>query len=117
MSPLTLYHNPRCSKSRQALQLLEERGCDFHVRRYLDAPLSREELEALAARLDGDVADLVRTQESDWKALQLATPSADDYLAALAAHPRLMQRPLLDRGDRAVIGRPPENILALIDAS
>ena len=116
MTPLTLYHNPRCSKSRQALKLLEERGCDFHVRRYLDEPLSREELAALVARLDGSVVDLVRTQESDWQALQLATPSDGDYLAALSAHPRLMQRPLLDRGDRAVIGRPPENILVLLDA-
>ncbi|WP_136067720.1 arsenate reductase (glutaredoxin) [Modicisalibacter radicis] len=117
MTSLTLYHNPRCSKSRQALKLLEERGCDFHVRRYLDDPLSREELAALAARLDADVAELVRTGDSDWKALQLTAPSTDDYLDALAEHPRLLQRPLLDRGDRAVIGRPPATILALVDAS
>ncbi len=116
MTPrLTLYHNPRCSKSREALALLEERGVDLNVRRYLDAPLSLAELQSLAARLEDSTERLVRTNEDAWKALALEAPSDQQRLEAIAAHPRLLQRPVLDRGDRAIIGRPPEAILALLD--
>ncbi|MGC3874409.1 arsenate reductase (glutaredoxin) [Halomonas sp. GXIMD04776] len=112
---LTLYHNPRCSKSREALNLLETQGVDFRIHRYLETPLSLDELQSLAARLDDDTLALVRTNEMEWKALRLAAPSEQQCLEAIAQHPRLMQRPLLDRGDRAVIGRPPEAILSLLD--
>ncbi|WP_224417048.1 MULTISPECIES: arsenate reductase (glutaredoxin) [unclassified Modicisalibacter] len=114
MSALTLYHNPRCSKSRDALKLLEARGVEFQVHRYLDDPLPRAQLESLAARLDTPVESLLRDNETEWKALALSSPSRDEILAAIAEHPRLMQRPILDRGDRAVIGRPPEAVMALL---
>lgn len=115
MATLTLYHNPRCSKSREALALLETHGADFTLRRYLDDPLSLTELQSLAARLKGPIRDLVRSNEDEWKALALDTPSDEQRLQAIAQHPRLLQRPLLDRGDRAIIGRPPEAIMALLD--
>lgn len=112
---LTLYHNPRCSKSREALALLEARGTDVTLRRYLDEPLSLIELQSLAARLVDPIENLVRTNEDEWKALALDTPSDEQRLQAIAKHPRLLQRPLLDRGDRAIIGRPPEAIMVLLD--
>lgn len=117
MSTLILYHNPRCSKSREALALLEARDANIQVRRYLDDPLSLDELYALAERLDSPVESLVRTSEAEWKALALDAPTDEQRLKAIAAHPRLMQRPLLDRGDRAILGRPPEAILTLLDAT
>ncbi|SFH72509.1 arsenate reductase family protein [Modicisalibacter xianhensis] len=116
MAALMLYHNPRCSKSREALALLEARGVDFQVRRYLDEPLDREELKALASRLDTPCDSLVRTNEAEWKAFQVTEPDEAACLAAIAEYPRLLQRPILDRGDRAVIGRPPEAILTLLDS-
>jgi len=115
VTTLTLLHNPRCSKSREALALLESRSVDVTVRRYLDDPLGREELQALAARLDAPVETLLRRNEAEWKALGLEAPSEAQMLEAIAEHPRLLQRPVLDRGDRAVIGRPPEAILALLE--
>ncbi|MFY0988958.1 arsenate reductase (glutaredoxin) [Halomonas sp. C05BenzN] len=116
MTTITLYHNPRCSKSRQALALLEERGVGFQVRRYLDEPLSEDELRALMARLDGDTAALVRRQEPEWKALSADAGDPEQVVRAIVAHPRLMERPIADDGERAVIGRPPEDVLALLDA-
>lgn len=115
MPTMTLYHNPRCSKSRETLALLEARNADIEVRRYLDEPLTLDELRELASRLDTPVDSLVRTNETEWKTLALATPSDAQRLEAIASHPRLMQRPVLDRGDRAVIGRPPEAVLTLLD--
>ena len=117
MTTLTLYHNPRCSKSREALALLEARSVDFQIRRYLDEPLSHEELVMLARRLDNPISALLRSTEDEWKHLALESPDDEQRLAAIANYPRLLQRPILDRGDRAIIGRPPEAILSLIDAA
>lgn len=112
---ITLLHNPRCSKSRQALALLEERGADLRVRRYLDEPLDEQELRALIARLAVDGEALVRTGEAEWKALGADLDDRDRVIQAIVAHPRLLQRPIADDGSRAVIGRPPEAVLALLD--
>lgn len=112
---ITLFHNPRCSKSRQALTLLEERGADVRVRRYLDAPLDEAELRDLLARLDADGRPLVRTNEAEWKALGADITDPDQVIRAIVAHPRIMQRPIADDGERAVIGRPPEDVLGLLD--
>ncbi|RTR05045.1 arsenate reductase (glutaredoxin) [Halomonas nitroreducens] len=112
---ITLLHNPRCSKSRQALALLEERGVDVQVRRYLDAPLDEKELRALMARLDADGQALVRTNEAEWQALDADPMDPDQVVRAIVAHPRVLQRPIADDGTRAVIGRPPEDVLALLD--
>lgn len=117
MTTLTLYHNPRCSKSREALSLLEAKGVDFEIRRYLDEPLTHAELISLANRLDNPVSELLRSNEDEWKRLAVEAPDDEKRLAAIAEYPRLLQRPILDRGDRAIIGRPTEAILSLVDAT
>ncbi|MFC3285282.1 arsenate reductase (glutaredoxin) [Litchfieldella rifensis] len=114
MATLTLYHNPRCSKSRQALELLEAQDIELKIHRYLDTPLDTPALEALLHRLDGGLEQLLRTSEAEWKALNLDPDDSQAVLAAIAQHPKLMQRPIADRGDRAVVGRPPEAVLSLL---
>jgi len=112
---LLLLHNPRCSKSRAALALLEERGVDFAVRRYLDEPLDAEELASLRRRLDRPAAEWLRRGEDAYREAGLG-PDSDEaaILAAMAAHPILVERPVLVRGGRAVVGRPPERVLELL---
>lgn len=112
---MILYHNPRCSKSRQALTLLEEAGHAPTIVRYLDAPLDAQELSALNGMLglDGPRA-MMRTKEALYRELALADASDAALYAAMAAHPKLMERPILVAGKRAVIGRPPENVLDLV---
>jgi arsenate reductase len=112
---LLLLHNPRCSKSRATLALLEERGAWFEVREYLNDPLSIPELEELGRRLGGAIIDWTRTGESAFAELGLRKDASDDeLLAALAAHPILLQRPILVSDHRAAIGRPPEEVLELL---
>ncbi|MDN3526409.1 arsenate reductase (glutaredoxin) [Halomonas sabkhae] len=112
---LTLLHNPRCSKSRETLALLEERGLDIRVRRYLEEPLDEAELRALLSRLEAGSAALVRTNESEWKTLGADRDDPEQVIQAIVAHPRIMQRPIADDGQRAIIGRPPEDVLSLLD--
>jgi arsenate reductase (glutaredoxin) len=115
---ITLYHNPRCSKSRQALALLEEHGAELRVRRYLDDPLSEDELRDLMSRLDADGERLVRTQEKEWQQVEETNlEDQEQVIKAIVQHPKLMERPIADDGKRAVIGRPPEDVLALVRAS
>jgi arsenate reductase (glutaredoxin) len=116
MTTITLYHNPRCSKSRQALALLEARGVTVRVRRYLEEPLTEAELRDLMGRLDADGTALVRTKEPEWKADPVNLQDQEQVIAVLVAHPRLLERPIADDGQRAVIGRPPEDVLTLLDA-
>ncbi len=113
---LLLLHNPRCSKSRAAKALLEERGVAFEERRYLDEPLARDELSDLAERLGLPAREWVRTGDEAWQQTGVAA-DADDaaVLDALAGHPSLLQRPILVRGRRAAVGRPLERILELLD--
>src|SRR5262245_45371859 len=114
-SGLVLLHNPRCSKSRAAKGLLEERGIAFSVRLYLEAPLSRAELGELRRRLARPAREWVRAGESAFAAAGLDASSGDEALLdAIAAHPILLERPILVRGERAVVGRPAENLLALL---
>jgi arsenate reductase len=110
-----LLHNPRCSKSRAAKALLEERGVAFDERRYLEDPLSREELEELARRLGRPAGEWIRKGEGAYAEAGLTEASSDEErLRALAAHPILLERPILVRGARAVVGRPPERLLELL---
>ncbi|GAA3952550.1 arsenate reductase (glutaredoxin) [Allohahella marinimesophila] len=115
---LTLYHNPRCSKSRQALSLLEERSLDVQVVRYIDEPLTPTQLKALIDRLGCTPRDLLRKGEAEYKELGLdSLDISDDVLIeAMSSHPRLMERPILDNGEKAVVGRPPEMVLALVES-
>ena len=113
---MLLLHNPRCSKSRATLALLEERGAKFEVREYLSDPLSREELVGLGGRLGRPLAEWIRSKEAAFSEAGLSVDSSDDALLdAVATHPVLMERPILVRGGRAAIGRPPEDVLPLLD--
>ena len=116
MTDLTLYHNPRCSKSRGALELLEARGLTPNVVRYLETPLSAAQIKALLGKLGISARQLLRSGEDEYKMLQLADESLSgaQLIDAIAQHPKLMERPILEVGDKAVIGRPPENILELL---
>ncbi|WP_460370598.1 arsenate reductase (glutaredoxin) [Pseudomonas sp. Tul1A2] len=116
MTDLTLYHNPRCSKSRGALELLEARGLTTNVVRYLETPLNAAQIKALLSKLGISARQLLRTGEDEYKMLQLADENLSEaqLIDAIAQHPKLMERPILEVGDKAVIGRPPENILELL---
>ncbi|MDU8910376.1 arsenate reductase (glutaredoxin) [Aestuariicoccus sp. MJ-SS9] len=112
---INFWHNPRCSKSRQALALLEEAGAEIALRRYLDDPPSEEELRAVLALLGRPAIDIVRTEEPEFKAQGLTKDSPEDTLiAALAATPRLIERPIAFTPDAAALGRPPEAVLDLL---
>lgn len=112
---LVLLHNPRCSKSREAKALLDARGVAYRERRYLEEPLTRAELADLAQRLGRPARQWTRTKEAAFAALGIAPDAADGALLdALARHPELLERPVLVRGARAVVGRPPEAILELL---
>jgi arsenate reductase (glutaredoxin) len=116
VAEVTVWHNPRCSKSRGACGLLEERDVDVEVRRYLDDPPSRSELEDVMGRLGiDDPRQMMRTGEQVYKELGLADAEAGELLDAMVAHPRLIERPIVIRGERAVIARPPERLAELVD--
>ena len=116
MTDLTLYHNPRCSKSRGALELLEARGLAPTVVRYLETPLNAEQLHSLLGKLGISARQLLRTGEAEYTELGLDSPSLDDrsLIAAMVAHPRLIERPIVVANGKAVIGRPPESVLAIL---
>ncbi|MGO3128323.1 MAG: arsenate reductase (glutaredoxin) [Luteimonas sp.] len=113
----TLLHNPRCSKSRAALDLLQSRGIEADVVRYLDTPLDADALRTLLRRLDIAPRALLRTGEDVYRELGLADEALDDdaIIDAMVRHPKLIERPILVHGERAVIGRPTERLLALLD--
>ncbi len=115
---LTIYHNPRCSKSRKTLQLLQESGNEPEIVDYLSEPPSAERILQLAALLGVPVADLLRQGEDEYTTAQ-DLPDIDDDTALAAwieRNPKVLQRPIVvdDDADRAVVGRPPENVLELI---
>lgn len=111
----TLYHNPRCSKSRQAKQLLEEKGIAFETREYLKTPLTQPELKQLLAQLGITAHELLRTKEAEYKEHQLSKDSSEQaILDAVATSPKLMERPILVHGNAARIGRPTEALLEIL---
>ena len=116
MTAVTLYHNPRCSKSRQTLALLENSGVDFIVREYLSDPLSAAELNQVIAQLGVTARDLVRTSEDEYQSMQLDDSSRTDeeLIEAIVQAPILMQRPIVVAGNQARIGRPPESVLEIL---
>lgn len=112
---LIIYHNPRCSKSRQTLALIEEAGIAPIIIRYLDEPLSVEALETLKDKLGFESArEMMRTKEAIYKELSLKDQTDEKALfEAMASHPKLIERPIVEDGTRAIMGRPPENVRAL----
>ncbi|MEZ5611243.1 MAG: arsenate reductase (glutaredoxin) [Rhodocyclaceae bacterium] len=113
---ITLFHNPRCSKSRAALNLLQEAGATVDVVLYLETPPSRATLARVTGQLGISPEALVRRGEEIFKTEYHGRAlDADGWLDALATHPKLIERPIAIRGDRAVVGRPPEKVLELLD--
>ena len=112
----TIYHNPRCSKSRQTLQLLQENQVEPEVVLYLETPPDKTTLKSLLEKLGIEPRALLRKGEDDYKALNLKdTGLSDDALIdAMVSHPKLIERPIVVKGDKAVLGRPPENVLELL---
>jgi len=116
MSDITIYHNPRCSKSRQTLALLNERGIDPNIIRYLQFPPDSETITRLLAMLGLEPRDLMRKREAPYKQLALddSGRTRTELIQAMADHPILIERPIVVAGDKAAIGRPPENALAIL---
>ncbi len=110
--PITIYHNPRCSKSRQTLALIRDHGVEPEIVRYLERPPSPDELKRIIDRLGVPVREIMRSAESEYRELGLADESLDDQalIEAICAHPKLLQRPIVVHGERARIGRPPESV-------
>jgi arsenate reductase len=111
-----IYHNNRCSKSRATLALLEERGAAVEVVNYLDTPPTAVELAALLQQLGMTARELLRTGEEEYRALGLDNPTLgeDALIAAMVAHPKLIERPIVVANGKAAIGRPPEAVLAIL---
>ena len=113
---LTIYHNPRCSKSRQTLALIEEQNNEVTVVEYLKNPLNVTEIENLLTLLNVSPLEMMRTKEAEFKEQNLSQADNATLIAAMAATPKLIERPIVSDQTRAIIGRPPENVLTLMQA-
>lgn len=111
-----IYHNPRCSKSRQTLQLLKDRGIEPEIVEYLKTPPSASELDDILHKLDIEPRELMRKQESEYRESGLDNAALDRQalIAGMVSHPILIERPIVVADDKAVIGRPPENALSIL---
>ena len=116
MSSVTLYHNPRCSKSRQTLQILEDNGITPEIVLYLETPPTADEINGLLKKLGISARELLRKGEDAYKENNLKDTSLSDaeLVAAMAEFPKLIERPIVVKGAKAVLGRPPENALELV---
>jgi len=114
--PVTIYHNPQCSKSRQTLKLLEERGIKPQIVEYLKNPPSESELKRLLKLLGLKPQELLRKKEGEYKKAKLDKPDLADaeIIRAMVKYPRLIERPIVVSGAKAVLGRPPENVLKIL---
>jgi arsenate reductase len=111
---VTLYHNPRCSKSRDALAILKKQKVDIEIIEYLKSPLNSSTLKEILSKLGGSAHQLIRTNEKKYRSLNLAQADDDRIISTLAAHPNLLQRPIIVSKTNAVIGRPPEKVLSVL---
>lgn len=113
---IIMYHNPRCTKSRQTLQLLRDRGIEPEIIEYLKTPPSQQTLSGILEMLGMEPRELMRGKEAVYKEKQLDAPrlSRDELLAAMVENPILIERPIVVNGRRAALGRPPENILEIL---
>lgn len=108
-------HNPRCSKSRQTLDLLKEKGIEPAIRLYLDDTLSKDELKSILNKLNVEAASIIRKSEKDYKEnLKGKELSEEQWIDAMIKYPKLIERPILINDQKAAIGRPPENVLDII---
>lgn len=112
---ITIYHNPRCSKSRQALDILSQKHDDFEVVLYLKNPLGQQQLENIISILKIEPEELVRKNEMEWKDnYKVKALSRKETIMAIAKYPKLMERPIVVNNKNAVIARPPERVLEII---
>ncbi len=113
---VTILHNPRCSKSRQTLALLSDRGVEPEIIDYLETPPSAEELKEILAKLGLTPRDIIRKGEKVYKELELGDASLSDtaLVTAMVEHPILIERPIVVKGDKAALGRPPESVLTIL---
>ena len=114
MSDLNIYHNPRCSKSRQTLSLIEESGNNINIIEYLKDVPSADDLRRVVGLLGVKAKEIVRTKEDEFKGLNVDMDEDDAVIAMLVEHPKLIERPIVWNQSRAVVGRPPENVKALL---
>ena len=113
--PVIVYHNPKCSKSRQTLELLNRQGIKPTIIEYLKTPANKTALRDLLAKLGLAAHEVLRAKENEYAECDLSAESSEaKILAAIVANPILLERPIIVKGNRAVIGRPPENVLALL---
>ncbi len=113
---VTIWHNPRCSKSRATLAILEERGLTPSIRLYLDDAPSAAEIESVLMMLDASPREIMRAGEDEFKENNLGDPALDReaLIGAMAEHPRLIERPIVIAGERAAMGRPPEAVIEIL---
>ena len=117
MSKMTLLHNPRCSKSREALKILEENGIDAEIVKYLETPPTKEDIKNILKMLGINARELMRTKEDIYKELKLKDVTDEEALInAMAEHPRLIERPIVIKDGKAVIGRPPSKIVEFLNS-
>lgn len=117
MTDIQIFHNPRCSKSRQTLALIEEKGVSPDIILYLETPPSADELSNIIKKLDISARELLRKGEQDYKDNELKNPALTDeeLIGFMVKHPKLIERPIVISGAQAVLGRPPENVLSLLN--
>jgi len=114
--PTRIFHNPRCSKSRQTLELLTERGIEPEIIRYLETPPTEQELKDILSALNLTPRELMRTKEKEYKDQGLNNPELSDeqLIAAMIATPKLIERPIVIANGKVALGRPPENVLSIL---
>ena len=116
MSNFIIYHNPRCSKSRQTLEILNQQEVDTEIVLYLENPPSAEEVASILEKLGLSSRDIIRKGEEEYKLLNLKDQSLteNELITFMSENPKLIERPIVIKGNKAVIGRPPENVLSII---
>ena len=116
MSKYTIFHNPRCSKSRQTLQILKDNECDIGIILYLETTLDQSFLESVIKKISLSPRELLRKGEQEFKDNDLKNKNLSDQeiIEFMVKHPKLIERPIVIKGDKAILGRPPENVLELI---
>ncbi len=116
MSDFIIYHNPRCSKSRQTLEILTKQNVDTEIVLYLETPPSTEEVTSILQKLGLSSRDIIRKGEEEYKLLNIKDQSLteNELIAFMSKNPKLIERPIVVKDDKAIIGRPPENVLSLL---
>lgn len=111
-----IFHNPRCSKSRQTLQLLKDRGIEPEIIEYLKTPPTADELDSILQKLDMEPRDLMRKKEAEYKQTGMDDPALDrsELIDGMVSTPKLIERPIVLANDKAAVGRPPENVLEIL---